>query len=55
MSDPHPLTVTSIDLCTQLDHPCGCLPLHAGWPLCEYHQGYDDGIEAYIATMCGPK
>jgi hypothetical protein len=59
---PHPLTVASIEQFTHAEAnngwwsvPCGCSykrTLDAAtsrvtkWRLCQYHQGYDDGVNA---------
>jgi len=44
---PDSLTLASIAL--QGSHTCGChrIPYHPrDWRPCEYHEGYEDGIEA---------
>jgi len=54
MSDLHPLTVASIegDTINSRRYGCGCFHDLALY-VCPYHQGYEDGIEAHIASQNG--
>jgi hypothetical protein len=53
MSHPEELTIASIELQGKRDddsriYGCGCFRSCDGtsWRLCQYHEGYDDGVEA---------
>jgi hypothetical protein len=47
---PDPLTLESIKMqAMDGEAPrCGCFPFtkRPGWFLCQYHEGFDDGVEA---------
>ena len=51
-SSLHPLTVASIDMQDIFGGDCGCHERPTGGRpyLCEYHQGFQDGIDALLES-----
>lgn len=50
MTPPHPLTIKSIEhIASRTDHGAWCCERKGDrWWLCDYHQGFDDGVEAAV-------
>jgi len=44
---PHPLVIQSIEDEPVIADGCNCYPFQTKWHLCPYHQGMQDGIEAF--------